>query len=434
MKRSENEAEVSLRQHIVFGCVLLVLLVGGAGGWAATTEISGAVVASGSLVVESSVKKVQNPVGGTVSELKVRDGDHVVVGQTLLRLDETLNRANLTAVTKNLNELRVRQLRLDAERRGETALEFPGALPQSANDDILRIISSERKLFEVRLNARLGKKAQLREQIGQLRQQARGFSDQSTSKAKEIELIAKELAGVRELWQQHLVPISRVTSLERQAVSLDGERNQLLTSAAQTNGKINETELQIIQIDEDLRTEVAKELRDVQAQIEQLTEKEIAAKDQLSRTDIRAPQDGIVQQLAVHTAGEVISAGEPIMLIVPQTDELRAEVKVPPQHIDQLATGQLASVRFPAFDQRTTPELDGVLSRVSADTIQDPKTGAPYYLARVSISEKELERLGALKLVPGMPVDVFVRTSERTVISYLIKPFRDQIVRAFRER
>ncbi|MCA1379274.1 MULTISPECIES: HlyD family type I secretion periplasmic adaptor subunit [unclassified Bradyrhizobium] len=434
MKRSENEAEASLRQHIVFGCVLLLLLICGAGGWAATTEISGAVVASGSLVVESSVKKVQNPVGGTVSELKVRDGDHVAAGQILLRLDETLTRANLAAVTKSLNELRVRQARLDAERRGDATLEFPAALVKSTNDDVERIMSSERKLFEVRLTARLGKKAQFREQIGQLRQQAQGFTGQSASKAREIELIAKELAGVRELWQQHLVPISRVTSLERQAVSLDGERNQLLTSAAQTYGKINETELQIIQIDEDLRTEVAKELRDVQAQIEQLTEKEIAAKDQLNRTEIRAPQAGIVQQLAVHTAGEVISAGEPIMLIVPQADELRAEVKVPPQHIDQLAIGQPASVRFPAFDQRTTPELDGVLSRVSADTIQDPKTGTPYYLARVSISEQQLQRLGALKLVPGMPLDVFVRTSERTVISYLTKPFRDQIVRAFRER
>ncbi|MBO4227996.1 HlyD family type I secretion periplasmic adaptor subunit [Bradyrhizobium neotropicale] len=419
---------------MIFGCALLAVLVAGLGGWAAITEVSGAVVASGALVVESNVKRVQNPTGGTVSELRVRDGDHVAAGQILLRLDETLTRANLAAVTKSLNELKIREARLEAERRGEEEIEFPGELSKSANIDLARMISSERKLFEVRRSSRLGKKAQLREQISQLRQQAQGFVGQADSKRQEIELIAKELAGVRELWKQNLVPISRVTVLERQAVSLEGERNQLLTSAAQTNGRINETELQIIQIDEDLRTEVAKELRDVQAQIEQLTEREVAAKDQLSRTDIRAPQDGIVQQLSVHTAGEVISTAEPIMLIVPQSDELKAEVRVAPQHIDQLTVGQPASIRFSAFDQRTTPELDGVLTRISADTINDPKTGAPYYLARVSISDKELGRLGGLKLVPGMPIDVFIRTSERTVMSYLLKPFRDQLVRAFRER
>ncbi|MGY3614272.1 HlyD family type I secretion periplasmic adaptor subunit [Bradyrhizobium sp. USDA 10063] len=430
----DEDAQTSLRQHVIFGCALLAVLVAGLGGWAAITEVSGAVVASGSLVVESNVKRVQNPTGGIVSELRVRDGDHVAAGQILLRLDETLTRANLAVVTKSLSELKIRESRLEAERRGEEEIEIPTDLSKSANIDLARMISSERKLFEVRRSSRLGKKAQLREQISQLRQQAHGFVGQADSKGQEIELIAKELTGVRELWKQNLVPISRVTALERQAVSLEGERNQLLTSAAQTNGRINETELQIIQIDEDLRTEVAKELRDVQAQIEQLTEREVAAKDQLSRTDIRAPQDGIVQQLTVHTAGEVVSTAEPIMLIVPQSDELKAEVRVAPQYIDQLTVGQPASIRFSAFDQRTTPELDGVLTRISADTINDPKTGAPYYLARVSISDKELGRLGGLKLVPGMPIDVFIRTSERTVMSYLLKPLRDQIVRAFRER
>ena len=228
--------------------------------------------------------------------------------------------------------------------------------------------------------------------------------------------------------------IQRVTALERDAARLEGERGQLIASIAQAKGKITETELQILQIDQDLRSEVAKELREIQGKIAELVERKVAAEDQLKRIDIRAPQDGMVHQSTVHTVGGVITAGEPIMLIVPEADELTVEAKVAPQDIDQVRVGQTAVLRFSAFNQRTTPELNGVVSRVSADLTTDQRTGAAYYAVRITLSESEIARLEGLQLVPGMPVEAFIQTGERTVLSYLMKPFTDQITRSFRSR
>jgi HlyD family secretion protein len=257
---------------------------------------------------------------------------------------------------------------------------------------------------------------------------------QASAKEQEIELIHKELAGVRELWKTNLISISRLIALEREAVRLGGERNHLIASAAQAKGKITETELQIIQIDQELRSEVSKELREIQGKTAELVERKVAAEDQLTRTDIRSPQDGVVHQLSVHTVGGVITASETLMLVVPEGDELTVEAKVQPHDIDQLRVGQKCVLRFSAFNQRTTPEIDGVLKRISADTSQDQRTGSFYYLARITIPVEEVRKLGGSKLVPGMPVDAFIQTDPRTVVSYLVKPLRDQIAKAFRER
>jgi HlyD family secretion protein len=314
-------------------------------------------------------------------------------------------------------------------------MEFPSELLARAdNPDVARVIAGERKLFELRKVARLGQKAQLKERIAQLQEEIQGLTGQATAKKQEIGFIFEELKGVRELWAKQLIPISRVMALEREAVRIDGELNRLIASAAQTKGKTTETELQIIQIDQDLRSEVAKELREIQGKTAELVERKVAAEDQLKRIDIRAPQDGIVHQLAVHTVGGVVNAGEPLMFIVPERDELTVEVKIPPQEIDQLRIGQPAVMRFSAFNQRTTPEINGILTRISADIIQDQRTGAMYYLARVSMPAEEVARLRGLRLVPGMPVEAFVQTDLRTVISYLVKPMSDQIAKAFREK
>lgn len=226
-----------------------------------------------------------------------------------------------------------------------------------------------------------------------------------------------------------------MTALEREAARLKGERSQLIASVAQAKGKISEIELQIIQVDQDLRSEVSKELREIQGKTAELVERKVAAEDQLKRIDIRAPQDGVVHQLAVHTIGGVINASEPLMLIVPVADQLMVDVKVPPQDIDQIAIGQPAVLRFAAFNQRTTPEINGVVKRIAADITQDQKTGIAYYDVRISMPQEELARLGGgLTLVPGMPVEGFIKTRERSVISYLLKPLSDQIEKAFRER
>jgi len=412
-----------------------ILAVSGLGGWAMTTELSGAVVASGLLVVDSNVKKVQHPTGGVVGELRVRDGVHVHAGDLLIRLDETITRANLAIVVKGLDELAARQARLEAERDDDSEVRFPADLKsRMANADVRRVVEGEQKLFDLRKSARAGQKAQLKERIGQIKEEIGGLTVQVEAKQNEISLILKELEGVRYLWQQSLVPITRLTQLERESVRIGGERGQLMASMAQARGKMTETELQIIQIDQDLRSEVAKELREIQGKMAELVERRVAAEDQLMRTDIRAPQTGVVHQLMVHTIGGVITASEPAMLIVPESDDLTVEVKLPPQHIDQLSLGQPAVLRFSAFNQRTTPEINGTVVRISGDIILDQKSGATFYLVHISTPPEEIERLEGLKLIPGMPVEAFIQTDARTVLSYLIKPMRDQIMKAFRER
>ena len=428
-------ARRSMRQHLVAAIVVTSILIIGVAGWGATAVISGAVVASGSLVVDSNVKKVQHLTGGIVGELRVRDGDRVRAGDIVVRLDETVTRANLAIITKGLDELMARKARLESERDGADTLVFPAQLLAGAGDlDRAAAIDSERKLFNLRRTARNGQKAQLQERIAQLQEEIVGLTAQQNSKAKEIALIERELAGVRELWRQNLVQLTRLTALEREAARLDGERGQLIAAAAQAKGKIAETALQILQIDQDIASDVAKELREVDGKIGEFVERKVAADDQLKRIDIRAPQDGTVFQLAVHTVGGVITAGDPIMLIVPEADNLSVEVRVNPQDIDRLQLKQKAILRFTAFNVRTTPEIEGTITRISADTSTDQRTGQSYYTVRIAMAADQVERLGDVKLLPGMPVEAFVQTGERTMFSYLMKPLHDQFVRAFREK
>ncbi|MGE5780008.1 MAG: HlyD family type I secretion periplasmic adaptor subunit [Hyphomicrobiales bacterium] len=425
----------SMRRHLLVAVVVVCILVIGVGGWGTTAVISGAVVASGFLVVDSNVKKVQHPTGGIVGELRVRDGDHVRAGDIVVRLDETVTRANLAIVRKGLDELMARKARLESERDGWDTIVFPAQLVAGASDpDRAAAMDSERKLFNLRKTARSGQKAQLRERVAQLGEEIAGLTAQQNSKSKEISLVERELAGVRDLWSKNLVQINRLTALEREAARLDGERGQLVAAAAQAKGKVAETALQILQIDQDIASEVAKELREVDGKIGEFVERKVTAEDQLKRIDVRAPQDGTVFQLAVHTVGGVITASDPIMLIVPEADNLAVEVKVNPQDIDQLQLNQKAILRFTSFNARTTPEIEGVVTRISADISTDQRTGQSYYTLRISLPPEQVERLGDVKLLPGMPVEAFVQTGDRTMLSYLMKPLHDQFVRAFREK
>jgi HlyD family secretion protein len=415
--------------------LIVLLLVGGVGGWAATVQISGALIAQGSIVVDQNVQKVQHPTGGIVGELRVRDGDRVKAGDILVRLDETVMRANLAIITKGLNELGARKARLEAERDGAETITFPPALLAQVDDaDAVSAVSSERKLFQLRRAERLGQKAQLQQRMRQLNEEIGGIEAQQSAKAQEMTLIERELAGVRDLYARNLVQLTRLTQLEREVARLGGERAQLVAGAAQAKGKIAEINLQILQIDQNLSSEVAKELRDIDGKIGEFVERKVTAEDQLRRTDIRAPQAGVVFQSAVHTIGGVITAGDPIMLIVPDADKLQVEAKVNPQDIDQLQIGQRAVLRFSAFNSRTTPEVDGEVTRVSADTSTDQRTGQSYYTIRIALPPETVTQLGDVRLLPGMPVEAFVQTGERTVISYLMKPLNDQFMRAFRER
>src|SRR5215471_7972696 len=425
----------SIRRHLLTGGLIVLLLAGGVGGWAATTQIAGALIAQGSVVVDSNVKKVQHPTGGVVGKLNVQDGDRVKSGDILVQLDDTITRANLAIVTKGLDEFAARKARLEAERDGAESVTFPRDLLARAGEPSVAVaLANERKLFELRRSARLGQKAQLKQRITQLQDEIQGLTAQQEAKGREITLIGQELAGVRELWKNNLVQITRLTALERDGARLEGERAQLLASAAQAKGKITETELQILQIDQDLSSEVAKDMREVDAKNGEFVERKVAAEDQLKRIDIRAPQDGVVLESKVHTVGGVIPAGDAIMLIVPETDNLQVEAKVNPHDIDQVQVGQSAVLRFSAFNLRTTPEINGTVNRVSADTTADQRTGQNYYTIRISMTKNEIARLGHVKLIPGMPVEAFIQTGERSVLPYLMKPLQDQFMRTFREK
>ena len=298
----------------------------------------------------------------------------------------------------------------------------------------MRIMKGEVQLFELRRAARTGQMEQLRQRIAQSGQEIVGLTTQAEAKGKEIEFIQRELVGVRELWEKKLIPITKLTSLEREATRLDGERGALIATSAEAKGRISEIQLQILQIDQDLSSEVAKELRETDSKIGEAVERKVTAEDQLKRIDIRAPQDGVVFQSTANTVGGVITAGDAIMQIVPEADKLSVEVKVEPKDIDKVAFGQPVVLRFSAFNQRTTPELSGTVQRIAADTSIDQRTGQAYYVVRIDIDDGEVARLGAVKLTPGMPVEAFIQTGERTLVSYLVKPLHDQLMRAFREK
>ncbi|KFG68278.1 HlyD family type I secretion periplasmic adaptor subunit [Microvirga sp. BSC39] len=430
----KTSARTAIRRYSLVGLSSAFFLVGGLGGWAAVTELSGAVVAPGSIVVDTHVKKVQHPTGGVVGEILARDGDRVRIGDVVVRLDETVARASLSMVSKSLDELAARQSRLEAERDGSEQIAFPLGFKSRLQDpELAGLIKGETNVFQDRREARAGQKAQLQERIAQLQEQIDGLKLQASAKGDEIQLIQDELTGVEQLWRKNLVPITRVTSLKREETRLRGERGQLISNIAQAKGRISETSLQILQIDQDLRSEVSKELREVQAKVAELVERKTTAEDQLKRIDIRAPQDGVVHQSIVHTVGGVINAGEPLMLIVPEADELSIEVKVMPQDIDQLRPGLDTVLRMSAFNQRSTPELKGKVSMIAADLVTDQRSGMQYYPVRVAFADGERARLGDLKLVPGMPVEGLIQTGYRTVFSYLTKPVADNMAKAFRE-
>lgn len=424
----------SVRATVLVGLAALALLVGVFGGWAAFTQISGAVVAGGRLVVDSEVKKVQHLTGGIVGQLLVREGDRVRRGDVLIRLDETVTRANLAILVKNLDMLAARRARLVAERDRAGTITHDADLLARIDDAAVRdAIAGEERLFQFRRELRAGRKAQLAERVAQLNQEIAGMETQRRAKQRQLELIGQEIERVRGLYQQRLIEVTRLIALQREETDILGLDGSLAAQIAQAHGKIAETELQVLSIDQETSEQVATELRDVDARIGEFVERRVAAEDQLKRTSIVAPQDGIVHQLAMHTVGGVVPTGEPVALIVPVGDSLSVEARVLPQDIDQLFPGQLAALRFSAFSQRTTPEIEGAVERLSADISVDPHSGLSYYTVRLRFSDRELARLGDVKLVPGMPVEAFIRTGDRSVASYFVKPLLDQIERAFRE-
>ncbi|MBB2905298.1 HlyD family secretion protein [Rhizobium sp. RAS22] len=429
-----SAASHSIRLYTIAGAGTIALMVLGVGGWAATANLSGAVVGAGTVVVDGNVKRIQHREGGIVGDIKVRNGTVVKAGDLLVRLDDTVTRASLAMVTKQIDQLNARRMRLLAERESATVVTAPTmSLGQKANADSAEYIKAEVALFTARKQTLDGQKAQLRQRIDQIHQENEGLVVRKNAKEEELSWIGQELVRVRNLADQQLIQFNRLAELERLRAQLDGERGQLMAEIARAATRITETDLQILQLDQDRLAEVLTELRDVDNKLAELTEQKVTAEDQLKRIDVRSPQDGIVHELAVHTIGGVIGAGETIMQVVPVNDRLVVEARIQPADIDQMHVGQQAVLRFSAFNQRTTPEIAGQVKTVAADLAHNPQTGESWYTARIQIEPEELSKLGNLSLLAGMPVEAYIKTSERTALSYLVKPLADQINRAMRE-
>lgn len=428
-----DRAELALRRRMKFGLGLVALLFVAFGGWAVSASLSSAVIAPGRVVVDSSVKKIQHPTGGIVKDIRVKNGDSVAAGEILLRLDDTQTRATLAIVSSQLIELTARKARLAAERDGADAIAFPAGF-EAAGDEQARVAAGERRLFEARRKTAEIKKAQLHERIAQYRHEIEGLVKQEKSKARESEIVADELKRLEDMYRRELVPVTRVLSIRRDAVRIEGEHGALLAQIARLRGQIYEVELKIVEIGETIMLDAQKEYRDAEARIAELNERQIAAEDVLRRVDIRAPRAGMVHELSVHTVGGVIGPGDVVMGIVPMEESRTIEVRVVPTDIDQVVVQQAVILRFPAFNHSTTPEITGTISRVAADVSREADSGATYYTARVDVSDGELAKLGDLKLIAGMPVDAYIQTGTRSALSFLTKPVTDQIARAFKEQ
>jgi HlyD family secretion protein len=338
-------------------------------------------------------------------------------------------------VSKQLDEVRARIVRLVAERDGLPGLRAPAEFAaRSGEVAVTTLLASEQSLFNARANARRSQIDLLQSRVSQLHEENVGLDSQVASKTKQLELITGELSGVQDLYDKRLVPLTRLTTLQRESARIEGERGQLVSAIAETKSKIGEAQLQMVRLEQDFRTDVVKELGESQGKEAELVQRGVSARDLLDRIEIRAPTSGVIHQLSTHTIGGVIRAGDPIMAIVPESDDLQIEARLQPNDIDQVRTGQKAFVRFSAFNQRVTPQLTGMVSYVSADISRDQQTNAPYFTVRVALSEDERRRLADLQLVPGMPAEVFMQTGSRTMMSYLLKPITDQVQRAFVEK
>ncbi|MEM6616413.1 MAG: HlyD family type I secretion periplasmic adaptor subunit [Pseudomonadota bacterium] len=416
--------------------VMLVALFGGGILWAASAAIEGAVIASGQVMVESNAKTIEHSEGGYVSEIRVREGDAVEAGQILIKLDETRAAAELAIITESLNEIIATETRLLAENAGlerfsitETDMAFV-----SPNEKFENVLVTQQRLLEARRASIEGQIRQLSEQIAQNEQQIVGLEAQLSATTVELDLIDAELKDVERLLRQGLVTEIRANELRRDKANVDGRRGVLIADIARARLSISEREVQKIRVRDDARTQRLQQLQDVRIQKTQLVQQKITAQDRLSRLEIRTAQAGIVHDLQIHTVDGVIQPGETLMSIVPNEDLMVIEARVATTDIDQVHQGQDAMLMFSSFNMRTTPQLHGTVTRVSPDVSIDEVTGVPFYKARLAVKDGEMERLGEEnQIMPGMPVDTFIRTRERTVANYLIQPFVDHMHRAFRE-
>jgi HlyD family secretion protein len=432
---STPQTKSGLRSYQVAGFAGLFLVLGSVAGWAALSEINGAVIASGSLVVDGSTKRIQHRDGGIVSEILVKDGDEVKAGDLLLRLDDTDARAELNIINAIRSEWLAKSARLKAQRDGRDSIIFQKELIDRTGEPVIaELIEGQTRLFVSQRASLDGRTQQLDERVQQLEKEIAGVEAQLRAKEEQKRLILKELTGMRSLLEQGLVQVTRVLALEREQARLEGETGQHEAQIARARGQIGEVKVQILQLKDDALTTTLSELREADAKVAEFDERRIAVAAKLNRVEIRSPRNGFVHQLGVHTIGGVIGAGDPVMVIVPEEDPLIVEAQVRPQDIDQVRVGQQAIMRFPNASHSTTPQISGEVSFVSADLKQPEPSQPPFYSIRLIMKKGEEPKLNGLELKPGMPAEAHMQTDGRSPLSYLLKPFRDQLQHALRER
>ena len=426
----------SARGPMIIGLLGLVVLVGGFGTWAVATNISGAIIAGGRIEVDQNRQVVQHPDGGVVAEIMVDEGDEVEAGDVMIRLDDTQLKSQLAINESQLYELMSRRGRLEAERDDRDSITFDPLVLEAAktNPDVPDLIAGQQRLMAARAESTVNEIDQLEKRRGQIANQIEGIEAQQVALKKQLELISEELTDQQRLLDQGLAQAARVLSLQREEARLSGTMGELEAQKAEAGGRITEIDIEILKLGTGRREDAITRLRDLQYRELELREQRLAVIEQLDRLDITAPVSGIIYDLQVFALRSVIRPADPVLYIVPQDRPLIINAKIEPIHIDKLSIGQEVNLRFSALDQRTTPELKGQVVQISADAFQDERQQLSFYRAEIALSEGEQDRLPEdAVLIPGMPVEAFIRTEDRTPLAYLTKPLTDYFTKAFRE-
>jgi epimerase transport system membrane fusion protein len=424
--------ETSDKRPRNIGLIIVLVVFGIFGTWSMLAPLDSAALAPGVVTVKGHRKTVQHLEGGIVSKILVTDGEVVSRGQPLLVLDATQAKAELGILTGKYYTARTKENRLTAERDALQTILFAEDL-NVADKRALEAIRNEEQIFEARRGYRLGEIEVLEQRIAQLESQIRGLEALVRSKTEIIESFNEEVTDLTELLSEGYVDKQRLRELQRNRSRAVGEVAEHQAAIAQAEVQIGETRLQILQLNKRFTTEVVDQLADAQASVYDLSERISAVQDRLRRTEITAPVQGIVLGMNTHTVGGVIRSGESLLDIVPEMAELVVDARVAPMDIDRISVGMEATIRFSAFQKKTTPFIKGTLTHISADRLQDEQTGAPYYRARVEVTAEGRETLGSLVLVPGMPAEVLIKTGERTLFQYMVQPARNAFARSLIE-